>query len=171
VVEVLEPAAAARGEGTAHLGPDLCRPDADLDDAVARMGRLLDPATDVATALLDQRVAAGIGNVYKCETLFACGVHPATPVVDVAPEERRRLLATAARQLRANLATHDRTTVAGGGVAVYGRGGRPCRRCGTPIASRMLGDPVRITYWCPRCQPAPAGGVHGGGAEVGAPTR
>jgi endonuclease-8 len=141
-----------------HLGPDLCRPDADLADGLARMGAIPEPSTSIAEVLLDQRVAAGVGNVYKSEVLFACRLDPFTPLDRVAAPIRERLLATAARMLRANLGpstgTAARTTVPGG-LAVYGRSRRPCRVCGTPIQMRRHGAQPRSTYWCPSCQ-APA---------------
>jgi endonuclease-8 len=139
----------------AHLGPDLCAADADLDEAVARMGTVPEPGTTVAEVLLDQRVAAGIGNVYKSEALFACGVDPFTPIERIDGALRRRLLEVAARMLRRNLTTARRTTVAGppGSVAVYGRQRQPCRRCGTPVRMVRHGAQARSTYWCPRCQP------------------
>jgi endonuclease-8 len=137
-----------------HLGPDLCRPDADLDDALRRMAGVADPTTSIAEVLLDQRVAAGVGNVYKSEVLFACRLDPFTPVRDVDEPLRRRLLETATRQLRANLGSGPRTTVPGG-LAVYGRSRRPCRVCGTTILMRRHGVHARSTYWCPRCQTSP----------------
>ena len=138
----------------AHLGPDLCAVDADVDLAVERLAAIPEPGTSIAEALLDQRVAAGIGNVYKSEVLWACRVDPFTPVADVDPATRRRLLERAHRLLLGNLTTTARTTVAGppGSVAVYGRARRPCRACGTPIRVRRHGDQARSTYWCPRCQ-------------------
>ncbi|HYH48558.1 MAG TPA: hypothetical protein VEG38_03320, partial [Acidimicrobiia bacterium] len=153
IVELVEePASHPR---LAALGPDLCRPDADLAEALARLDRL-PAATEIGTALLDQRVACGVGNVYKSEVLFACGVQPFASVGTLATEVRHRLLETAARLLQANLDAGGRTTVEGG-LAVYGRGGRPCRRCGTPVQSRRQGDTARVTFWCPVCQPAVPG--------------
>lgn len=140
----------------AHLGPDLCRPGADLDAAVRRMGEVAGPGDEIGTVLLDQRVACGVGNVYKSEVLFACRVDPFTPVADLTVEQRRALVATASRLLRANLAGGARTTVPGG-LAVYGRAGLGCRRCGTPVQARRQGEQARTTYWCPACQPARAG--------------
>ncbi len=136
-----------------HLGPDLCRLDADLDEAARRLGAL-PAATELGDALLDQRVAAGIGNVYKSEACFAARLDPFTPVGEIGTALRRRLLETASRQLRANLGGGERVTVAGG-LAVYGRRDQPCRRCGTTIAWRPQGPQARGTYWCPTCQPAP----------------
>ena len=138
-----------------HLGPDLCTPDADLDAVVERMARIPEPGTTIAEVLLDQRVAAGIGNVYKSEVLWAEGLDPHTPVEAVPQEVRRRVVETAARLLRANLTTVRRTTVPGG-LAVYRKARRPCRRCGTPIRMARWGEQARSTYWCPRCQVRPA---------------
>jgi len=167
VVELLEDVAAH--PRLAALGPDLCRPDTDVADAVARLDRL-PPDSEIGTALLDQRVACGVGNVYKSETLFACRVNPFTPVRGLPDGVRRRLLETASRLLRSNLeAAGGRSTVGAtgetgalgparrGGLAVYGRAGRPCRRCGTIIRSRRQAS-GRMTYWCPTCQ---AGGMPG----------
>jgi endonuclease VIII len=136
----------------AHLGPDLCREDADLEEALRRMATVDDTSRSIAEVLLDQRVAAGIGNVYKSEVLFACRLDPFAPVSQVGEPMRRRLLETASRQLRANLGSGARTTVPGG-LAVYGRQRRPCLVCGTPVAMRRHGQQARSTYWCPRCQP------------------
>jgi endonuclease-8 len=146
-----------RFAGLAHLGPDLCRPDVDLDVAVARMATVASPDDDIADVLLDQRVAAGVGNVFKSEVLWACELHPLTPLGQVDVELRRRLLETAAAQLQANLTTRARTTVAGppGSLAVYGRTRSLCRRCGTAIRWQRTGRDHRSTYWCPTCQPAP----------------
>lgn len=143
------------GDGPApldHLGPDLCLPDPDLDAAVANLARYADADTEIHESLLDQRVAAGIGNVYKSEVLWAERVHPFARSAAVPPEVRHRLLATAARLLRANLTTASRTTVPGG-LAVYGRARQPCRRCGTPVRMARRGVQARSTYWCPTCQP------------------
>ena len=151
VVELVDERA---GPVAAHLGPDLCRLDADLDEAARRLGEVA-PGTELGDALLDQRVAAGIGNVYKSEACFAVGLDPFTPVAELDEGRRRSVITTAARQLRANLGSIDRTTYGGGGVAVYGRADRPCRRCGTTVRRAAQGQPPRSTYWCPRCQPRP----------------
>jgi len=138
-----------------HLGPDLCREDADLDEVVERMARIPHGATPIVDVLLDQRVAAGIGNVFKSEVLWAAQVAPGTKIADIDLPTRRQLVELAAHQLRANLTPGPRTTVSGapGSVAVYGRTRRPCRRCGTPIRGAKMGASNRSTYWCPRCQP------------------
>jgi endonuclease-8 len=139
---------------TGHLGPDLCTVDADLDEVVRRMGAL-DPGTPLVDVLLDQRVCCGVGNVYKSEVPFALGLHPLTPIGSLDEGQRRSVVETASRQLRANLRTATRTTMAGppGTLGVYGRRGEPCRRCGTSIAWARAGRHGRGTYWCPTCQP------------------
>jgi endonuclease VIII len=114
---------------------------------------LVDPTTEVAVALLDQRVAAGVGNVYKSEVCFACGVDPRTPVGAIDDPIRHALFDTASRQLRANLDGPRRTTVPGG-LAVYGRAGMRCRRCGDRIRPIRQGPTPRNTFFCPTCQPA-----------------
>lgn len=137
----------------AHLGPDLCDADADIDLAVERIATIAEPGTTVAEVLLDQRIACGIGNVYKSETLWANRLSPFVPVEEVDGDMRRRLMLTAAKQLQQNLASNSavRTTVPGG-LAVYGRRGQPCRACSTPIKMRVHGEQRRSTYWCPACQ-------------------
>ncbi len=114
----------------------------------------------MAEVLLDQRVAAGIGNVYKSELLHRCRVDPFVDAALVPEPVRRQLLTAANRLLLLNLTTTRRTTVAGpaGSVAVYGKARRPCPRCGTPIRMQRHGSQNRSTYWCPNCQPPGAVG-------------
>jgi len=141
-----------------HLGPDLCGVDVDLDDCLRRLAALADPSTELADVLLDQRIACGVGNVYKSEVCFAERISPRSPIGQVSDDRRRRLLATASRQLKANLGGGPRTTVSGppGSLAVYGRAGQPCRRCATLVRVARTGPHARSTYWCPTCQPRPA---------------
>ena len=152
VVELLRARDLPRHPRLAALGPDLCSPDVDLPEILRRLDQV-PAATPVGVALLDQRVACGIGNVYKSEVLFARLVDPFAPVGALGGEVRRDLYATAGRMLRDNLEGGPRRTTPGG-LAVYGKTGRPCPRCGSPIASRRQGDAARMTYWCPRCQRA-----------------
>lgn len=138
------------------LGPDLCRLDepvaAVVERVVARIDSIAGPDVAVADALLDQRIAAGIGNVYKSEACFAARLDPFTPLAALDADARRALWAIATEQLRANLGEGRRTTHADG-LAVYGRRGRPCVTCRTPIKMALQGPHRRSTYWCPRCQP------------------
>ena len=142
VVE-LEPSRTSVSQ-VAHLGPDLTRVDLtddEFDHAVDRMGDGM-----IGVELLDQRVASGIGNIFKSETLFVCGVDPFRPASPLDRATKRKVLATASKLLRASV----------DGVArrnnVYGRAGQPCKRCGTQIRARRQGEQSRTTYWCPSCQ-------------------
>lgn len=143
-------------EGIDHLGPDLSDDDADIDAALERMARRCDDRVQVADALLDQRIACGVGNVYKSEVCNACGVDPFVPVAELSRARRRELMETAHRFLVANRAPGPRRTVPGG-VAVYDRVSAGCRRCGGPVRSAPQGPDRRVTYWCTRCQPPGAG--------------
>ena len=138
-----------------HLGPDPLGDDWDRDEALARMRERGDAA--IGEVLLDQRVIAGLGNVYKSEICFLAGVDPWTPVDDVPDVER--VVQLAERLMRANRVTGKQITTGdtrpGRGRWVYDRKGDPCRRCHTPIEKRTQGEPPRerVTYWCPACQP------------------
>ncbi len=152
-----------------NLGPDLCVADDAAGPVVAEAVRRLRvrlPGTDlVADALLDQEVAAGIGNVYKSEVLFRHGVWPFTPVEQLSDETVTSLFATASRLLWRNSrrpGPRRTTTAPTAGDAlrmdntfVYHRHRAPCRRCATPIERSYEGRYGRSTYWCPRCQPEP----------------
>jgi endonuclease-8 len=143
----------------AALGPDLCRVESlapeVLDEVVARSHRLADPSATLGEALLDQRIAAGIGNVIKSEACFACRLDPTAPLGDVDDAARRTVWEVAARQLQDNLDRPGRRTHPQG-LAVYGRAGLPCPTCGGPVASARHGDQRRSTYWCPACQGQPS---------------
>lgn len=137
-----------------YLGPDLLGPDWDADEAVRRL--LAVPDRAIGEALLDQRNLAGIGNLYKAETLFLRGVSPWRPVGDAGalPE----MVELARRLLEANKDHIGQVTTGnparGEQTWVYGRAGRPCRRCGAVI-SRADQGPIaeeRVTFWCPTCQ-------------------
>lgn len=135
-----------------HLGPDLCLSDADIDAATKRFDRFVDGETPIGVALLDQRVAAGIGNVYKCDVLHLLGLDPTRPLRDISARQRHAMLSLASELLIANLGAGSRQTVPEG-LAVYGRHGELCRRCGTVIERIRQGDDQpRSTWWCPGCQ-------------------
>lgn len=162
VVELFDARAEALHPALAPLGPDLL---AEAFDPAEALRRLRDPARSAMTigeAILDQRVMAGVGNVYRAEILFIERVDPLATVASLDGATLARLIATARRLLLANADRRrgpERTTTGGareaGGAPlwVYGRAGRPCRRCGTPIASASLGrDLPRTVWWCPSCQ-------------------
>jgi endonuclease-8 len=149
---------ADEAELVGHLGPDLLGPDWDPVTAVANL--LRQPEAPIGEALLDQRNLAGIGNLYKSEVLFVERVYPWTSVGAV--PDLAKMVTTAQRLLRANRDHPEQSTT---GYRerdrqhwVYGRFGEPCLRCRTPIERRLQGEPPRqrSTYWCPRCQAAPA---------------
>ena len=141
------------GRGVRRLGPDILAKPPDFDAMLARF-RLADQGRDVGEALLDQRLVAGIGNLWKAEALWAAKVSPWRRLRDVTDEELLETLGHAARLMRASL-DHGKPR----GRGAYRRVGRPCSRCGTPIRSRGQGDDNRIAYWCPECQ---RGDVPGG---------
>ncbi len=152
----------------ARLGPDLLAPAFDEPEALRRIRAV--PARGIAEALLDQSAVAGIGNVFKSEVLFLCGVHPDAAVGWLGDETLRRILDTGRRLLAANVLPSSgeaivtyhgprRTTGRSDAAArlwVYGRAGAPCRRCGAAIELAKRGLNARLTFWCPRCQPLPA---------------
>jgi len=139
-----------------HLGPDVLGPDWDLDEALRRLRE--HPDEQIGVAILDQRNLAGIGNLYKVETLFICGVHPWARVGDVenlaAVVEKARVLMLANRNHPEQSTTG--ITRRGEDHWVAGRKGRPCRRCRTPILLGEQGPTTqeRVTWWCPKCQAA-----------------
>lgn len=156
IVETYRHFDARRHPRAGRLGPDLCRFDADLHECVARMVHYDLPNLTVAEVLLDQRVLCGVGNVYRCEVLWACGVSPWAPVRDVPQSTALDLVMTAASQLRANIDSPVRVTApeVPGGLAVYGRNGQKCTRCGDVIRVTKHGEMARLLYWCPGCQTA-----------------
>jgi len=137
-----------------HLGPDLLADE--FDPAVAALRADQSQVETVADLLLDQRVMAGVGNVFKSEVLFLERLHPRTPVGDLDADRIESLAARARKLLWANRDRDTRNTTGYGRHAdlwVYGRHRRPCRRCGTNIEHEEVGE--RVTYWCPRCQSSP----------------
>lgn len=148
------------GRLVAHLGPDLLGGGWDPAEAVRRLAAR--PDRPIAEALLDQRNLAGIGNLYKCEVLFLRGVWPWTPVGRV--PDLPALVDLSQRLLASNRGRWVQTTTGslrkGEANHVYGRRGQPCRRCGALVRKHEVGGhevDERITYWCPTCQPEPAG--------------
>lgn len=163
VAEWLRTSAAGRHEELRKLGPDLLADDFDAAEAERRLRERGD--TPIADALLNQRVMAGIGNVYKSEVLFACRVDPFALVRTLSDEQLSCLIATARKFLRANVSEglapmstylgFRKTTGRSDPTErlwVYGRAGDPCRRCGTAVKISKQGRDARLTYWCPACQ-------------------
>lgn len=154
VVETFREFDRNRHPGLGRLGPDLCKADADLTEAADRLLGYVDPSERVGEVLLDQHVACGVGNVYRSEVLWACGMYPFAAVSTLDREDCTTLIATAAQQLRANLHRSARITAPNvvGGLAVYGRNGQRCARCGDTIQVVRTGEHARLLYWCPGCQ-------------------
>ena len=173
VAEFLDDQALRRSPELARLGPDLLG--ADFDPALARQRLRARPDQPMSEVLLDQSVAAGAGNVYRSEVLFLSKIDPAKLASAVSDAQVEALFALARKLMQANL----RPAAAAAGAPgqgqivtytglrrttgrldpgehhwVYGRAGKPCRRCGTPIAYRKVGPDVRGLYFCPRCQSA-----------------
>jgi endonuclease-8 len=148
VLEVLE--RDRDGDAVDHLGPDLLG--ADWDPKLAADNLIASPDRSIAEALLDQRVMAGIGNVFCNELCFVSGHLPTAPVSAIT--DPRRLVVRARDMLWVNRFRQNRCTTGdtrhGRQFWVYGRRGQSCRRCGTPINYDDSGE--RVTYWCPVCQ-------------------
>lgn len=146
----------------ARLGPDLLAEPAPVAEAVERALLPAHRGREVGDLLMDQRVAAGIGNVYKSEVLFEAGIHPRTRVGDLSREQLTAVYDTAARLMRLNLLTRRRTSVplrrrptpSSTRFWVYMRAGKTCLDCGSTIQRFLQGDVGRSTYFCPGCQPA-----------------
>jgi len=165
VAELLTARELTRHEALRELGPDLLDESFDAGAAMAR-ARAQPAASPAADILLNQRVVAGIGNELKSEVLFVAGVYPFAPLSALADADLARMLGIGRDLLRANTNVRGRLAPSrgrrtrdslgrDGALWAYGRGGKPCRKCGTPIQSKKRGIDARLTYWCPRCQQAP----------------
>jgi endonuclease VIII len=166
VAEFVQEREVERRGPVAALGPDLLAGArrGDRGEAIRRLYAC--GAMPIERALLDQRVIAGIGNIFKSEVLFVAGVHPETAASALGEEGLGRIVDIAERLLRMNVGNTSsggittvrslRQSIGRAGpddrLYVYGRAGRPCRTCGTPIMMRKTGADARSTYWCPQCQ-------------------
>ncbi len=173
VAELLTARALAQHRQLRALGPDLLsdaggspRSGPEPFDRLEVIRRLRARGGDtIGDALLNQRVVAGIGNVFKSEILFVARIDPFARVSSLGDAELARLVAVAREQLAANVMGRSQTLSPAIGrrttrsldprekLWVYGRGGRRCRRCGALIHSKKAGVDARLTYWCPACQP------------------
>lgn len=156
-VEVLRTGGVRERTLNTKLRVDLIVPDLDLSVVPKRARDFADGGTAVADILLDQRIACGIGNVYKSEVLFLHRLNPLAPLESVTDQGLLDVYRTAAALLRRNLGTGPRVTRfendAAAPLWVYRRSGLPCFHCGTGVRYARLGRDWRATYWCPRCQP------------------
>jgi endonuclease-8 len=151
------------------LGPDILAESFTVEDGVARLAAYAreDPDAEIGVALLNQRVLAGLGNVYKSEVAFAAGVNPFRAMRTITQREMTALVDVAQRYMKANVAEgkgEGIVTYSGGRntrhamdrderLWVYRRQGQECRRCGAIVMMRKQGVQARSTYWCPECQP------------------
>jgi endonuclease-8 len=130
---------------TRRLGPDILDDPPDLDAMEGRL-RAVDQRRELGESLLDQRLVAGIGNVWRAEALWRTELSPWLPLGATSDDELRATLTEASRLMRSALDGRRVDRV------VYRRAGRPCPRCGGTIRSRGQGDDNRIAYWCAGCQ-------------------
>jgi endonuclease VIII len=154
----------ARKSGMSRVGPDVLAPEFNELEIAGRIRE--HPELQSGTAILRQSIVAGVGNVYKSEICFGCGVNPFRLVGTLSEEELRCLVSTARKFLQANVteSSGDRIVTYTGmrrttrradpseGLWVYGRNHQPCRKCGTTIQSRKQQPGARTTFWCPQCQ-------------------
>jgi endonuclease-8 len=160
-----------RRRGFNRLGPSVLAPEYDDAEIMRRLRSR--PDLSIGEALLSQSLLAGIGNVFKSEICFACGVHPFRKVGWLSISELASLVSTARKFLLANVADNsgDKIVTYAGirrttgrtdseeNLWVYARRGERCRRCGTKIESRKQGIDARTTFWCPNCQPLESSSV------------
>jgi endonuclease-8 len=158
IAEFHTSASLVRKTSVMTLGPDLLREDFDRNQALEKIRE--HSTEEIAVVLLNRRVMAGIGNVFKSEICFACGVHPFRQVETLTPAEFEKIVDVARKFLKANVvestSTGSRRTTNSldhsANLWVYGRRGEPCRRCGTVIVMRKQGTEARTSFWCPGCQ-------------------
>jgi len=165
------------------LGPDVLSGDFTVESGARRLAEYAaaNPQAEVAVVLLNQRVLAGLGNVYKSEVAFSAGVNPFRAMSTLTPREMEQMAEFAQRYMQVNvldgsgdgIATYfgNRRTTGNSNrderLWVYGRQGQECRRCGATIMMRKQGEQARSTYWCPSCQPWVAGDSGATTAPVG----
>jgi endonuclease VIII len=130
--------------GAPRLGPDILGEPPDFETMAARLRTA--PERELGDALLDQRLVAGIGNLWRAEALWEAHVSPWRRLADVTDDELRTVLESAHRLMRTALDERRPPR------QVYRRVGRPCPRCGGIVRSAPQGDDARTAYWCPQCQ-------------------
>lgn len=156
VAELHDVRSLARQEDLAKIGPDFLAESFDFGEALRRMRER--PDRSIGEVLLNQRVAAGVGNEYKSEVLFLSAIDPVRRIDQLTDEQLLTALKHARRLMLANVRMRTAARVTTGSLDrqkrtfVYGRAGQPCRRCGTRVAFGRQGFDARVTYWCPKCQ-------------------
>ena len=158
----------ARHSKIQKLGPDILGKNFTHASGLAALRTRAEthPQEELGVMLLNQRVIAGLGNVYKSEVAFAAAVHPFRKIGALTDQEMDAIVQISETYMRSNVMDgsgdgivtyigHRRTTRAmksSDRLWVYGRRGEECRRCGAVIEMRKQGEQVRSTYWCPVCQ-------------------
>ena len=163
VAEFIAESALGKHRELRALGPDVLSDAFDANEALANLRSCAE--SPIGDALLDQRVLAGLGNVYKSEVLFICRIDPFARVRDLSDAALESIVETARTVLRANVSEGAAVMTTYGGLRrttgrsqpterlwVYGRARSPCRRCGMPIQVRKQGADARLTYFCQSCQ-------------------
>jgi endonuclease-8 len=154
-----------RREGFRSVGPSTLAENIDETEIVARLRAR--PDLEIGVSLLTQSLLSGIGNVFKSEICFACGINPFRTVADLSDDDLKCLVSKARKFMLANVTESSgdkittyvpmRRTTGRANVSerlwVYKRTGEPCRHCGSTIVSRKQGFDARTSFWCPRCQP------------------
>jgi endonuclease-8 len=165
VAEFHTPESLTRREGFRSVGPSTLAWNFDETEVVARLRSR--PDLEIGTSLLTQSLLSGIGNVFKSEICFGCGINPFRRVADLTDDDLKCLVSKAREFMLANVteSSGDKITTyvpmrrttgranASERLWVYRRTGEPCRRCGSAIVSRKQGFDARTSFWCPRCQP------------------
>lgn len=147
-VEITPRRAPRHGLGTHRLGPDVLA--GDFDSQLGAERAAAHPTRRIADVLLDQRVVAGLGNIWKTESLYMCRIDPRTLVAAIPNRTLAQIYETARELMQISVdGTRD--------FAAYSRTNKPCLRCGALLTAYQLGDPPRWTWSCPHCQPPPAG--------------
>ncbi len=163
-----------RNSQVPKLGPDILADEFSIEGGVRalRDRAASHPEDEIAVVLLNQRVMAGLGNVYKSEVAFAAGVNPFRQMRTITDQEMEIMVEAAQKYMKANVLDAGPRGASGEGIVtytgprrttramdrsdrvwVYGRQGQECRRCGTLVMMRKQGEQARSTYWCPSCQP------------------
>jgi endonuclease-8 len=168
VAEFMSERAVAKNAALRSLGPDVLADDFDATKVLENLRAR--SQSEIAEALLNQRVLAGLGNVYKSEVLFMCGINPFERVGLLSDADLTSVVDASRRVLKTNVSEGLELMTTYSGLRrttgrsdprdrlwVYGRARLPCRRCGMLIRVQKQGPEARLTYWCPRCQGAHAG--------------
>lgn len=154
VIELVEERSLGYHPPVSNLGPDLLDDAFDLEEALTRLRHPSREMLTIGDAIMDQRAVAGVGNIWKHESLFHARINPWRRVSELSDEELRLLLGKAQALLRASVHKENalgltrRPT-----MYVYSRAGQPCRRCRATLRSAPQGVDIRHTAWCPKCQP------------------